>query len=145
MVITSESESLHGLFLFFLAVSSGNWCPSITLQNSSVQKNISVILSVIGIRFYYVYIVNSQIFKYTQKTLFLYKYFLFLISVSVKVYYLNKNRDTKEYAFAWIICALIFTISGIAYPSFIQDRTTDIFWWIGALLITNTIVTKEKD
>jgi len=70
-------------------------------------------------------------------------YLFFIIVVSIKIYLYNKNLNTKEYALAWIVCTLIFTVSGIAYPSFIQDRTTDIFWWIGALLMMNPVINNE--
>ena len=55
--------------------------------------------------------------------------------------------DTKWICEAWMVTASIFLIGGIGLPTFIQDRTGDIFWWLGALLaydVCSTTVAKDK-
>ena len=60
----------------------------------------------------------------------------FLILLIRRVILLGKgdNSDVKSLREAWVLTAFIFLISGIGLPTFIQDRTGDVFWWTGALL-----------
>jgi hypothetical protein len=63
-------------------------------------------------------------------------YIAFIFHMAAAVYRANrKNPETRPFAVAWILACAIFFIGGAAYPTFIQDRSGDVFWWLGALLL----------
>ncbi len=63
-------------------------------------------------------------------------YLIFLYKLCLLIYKRNKDEPLMcEYSNAWIVSCAIFIVAGIAFPSFVQDRTGDVFWCLGALLL----------
>ena len=63
-------------------------------------------------------------------------FLIFLILVIRQVILRGKGDDseTKALREAWVFVAVIFLVGGVGFPTFIQDRTGDVFWLTGALL-----------
>ncbi len=60
---------------------------------------------------------------------------VFIIKLCVVIYKKNiLNENLQSLSAAWIVTCMVFFVSGIAYPTFIQDRSADVFWWLGAIL-----------
>ncbi len=71
----------------------------------------------------------------------------FLVMMAMQVWKKRNLKDPQDICIreSWILCASFFFISGIAFPTFIQDRTGDLFWWIGGLLVvTGNVGNGEK-
>ncbi|EKD27359.1 MAG: hypothetical protein ACD_79C00742G0003 [uncultured bacterium] len=62
-------------------------------------------------------------------------YLGFLFVISRELYKTSfTDAQSKAFSEAWIVVCIIFLTGGLAYPSFVQDRTGDIFWWLAAIL-----------
>lgn len=49
------------------------------------------------------------------------------------------DSHTRHAYHAYLLVLFMYVVFGIAFPTFVQDRAGDVFWWMGALLGLTTV------
>ncbi|MBN2145438.1 MAG: hypothetical protein JW774_12550 [Candidatus Aureabacteria bacterium] len=61
-------------------------------------------------------------------------FIMFIFMFAKKIFDNGRKKEDSSLHESWIVAVILFSIMGILFPTFVQDRTSDVFWTLGALL-----------